>query len=164
MLSDVTQLREGLLTGKWTSVDLVNVFAKRCYQIGRALCLTCEEDFEYGLAQAEIKDRERAEALKNETELPLLHGIPVSVKELNEQKGKLVTVGCEHLCEQIFAEDNPTIKLIKDAGAIIIVRGNVPQVSTLDCKLSLARIFYSLREQCVGCCQEPPRPNSFMRR
>ncbi|TNV80973.1 hypothetical protein FGO68_gene10665 [Halteria grandinella] len=117
------------MAGKWTSVDLVNVFASRCYKIGRALCLTTEEDFEYGLKEAEIKDKEREEALRNGTQLPILHGIPVSVKELNEQKGKLVTVGCQHLCEKVFEEDNPTIKLIKDAGAIIIVRGNVPQLA-----------------------------------
>jgi hypothetical protein len=44
--SDVTQLKEGLIRGTYTSVDLVNVFAKRCFTIGRQLNLTCEENFE----------------------------------------------------------------------------------------------------------------------
>jgi Asp-tRNA(Asn)/Glu-tRNA(Gln) amidotransferase A subunit family amidase len=46
--------------------------------------LTCEEDFEYGLEEAKIKDQERQVAIRNGTvdQLPLLHGIPVSIKEL----------------------------------------------------------------------------------
>ena len=34
---NVTQLKEGLLEGKFTSVDLVNFYAHRCYTIGRGL-------------------------------------------------------------------------------------------------------------------------------
>lgn len=32
---DVAQLREGLLKNEFTSEDLVHIFAKRCYTIGR---------------------------------------------------------------------------------------------------------------------------------
>jgi len=81
---DVTQLKEGLLRGDFTSVDLVNVFGKRCYTIGRRLCLSAEEDFDSALVEAAEKDRERREAIQNGTqgELPVLHGIPVSIKEM----------------------------------------------------------------------------------
>ena len=81
---DVTKLKEGLLRGDFTSVDLVNVFGKRCYTIGRRLCLSAEEDFDSVLVEAAEKDRERREAIQNGTqgELPVLHGIPVSIKEM----------------------------------------------------------------------------------
>ena len=81
---DVTQLKEGLLRGDFTSVDLVNVFGKRCYTIGRRLCLSAEEDFDSALVEAAEKDRERKEAIQNGTqgEMPVLHGIPVSIKEM----------------------------------------------------------------------------------
>ena len=81
---DVTQLKEGLLRGDFTSVDLVNVFGKRCYTIGRRLCLSAEEDFDSALVEAAEKDRERREAIQNGTqgELPVLHGIPISIKEM----------------------------------------------------------------------------------
>jgi Asp-tRNA(Asn)/Glu-tRNA(Gln) amidotransferase A subunit family amidase len=81
---DVTQLKEGLLRGDFTSVDLVNVFGKRCYTIGRRLCLSAEEDFDSALVEAAEKDRERREAIHSGTqgELPVLHGIPVSIKEM----------------------------------------------------------------------------------
>lgn len=35
LMMDVSQLREGLLSDKFTSLDLVNVFGKRCYTVGR---------------------------------------------------------------------------------------------------------------------------------
>jgi Asp-tRNA(Asn)/Glu-tRNA(Gln) amidotransferase A subunit family amidase len=77
-------LREHLLKQTFTSVDLVNVFGKRCYTIGRALNLTAEENFEEALIEAEIKDKERLEAIKNGTtnQLPLFHGIPISIKDI----------------------------------------------------------------------------------
>lgn len=37
---DVTQLREGLISGKFSSVDLVNIYSHRCYIIGRKLNYT----------------------------------------------------------------------------------------------------------------------------
>jgi hypothetical protein len=43
---DVTGLRDHLLKQSFTSVDLINVFARRCYTIGRSLNLTTEENFE----------------------------------------------------------------------------------------------------------------------
>eukprot|EP00347_Sterkiella_histriomuscorum_P018941 403343571 len=128
---DVTGLREELLKGTFTSVDLVNVFGNRCQTIGRDLCLSAEENFEEAQEIAKICDAQRLEAIqKNEAEkLPPMHGIPISVKELFEQKGKVVTVGCEFLSEQRFTEDAPALRLFKEAGAILLVRGNVPQLA-----------------------------------
>ena len=49
---DITQLREGLMKEKFTSVDLINIFGQRCYTIGRQLCLSTEENFEEALVEA----------------------------------------------------------------------------------------------------------------
>lgn len=49
---DVAGLKQGLAEGRFTSVDLVHVFGKRCYTIGRELCLSTEEDFENAMAEA----------------------------------------------------------------------------------------------------------------
>jgi len=81
---NVQELRQNLIKGTFTSWDLVHVFGRRCYTIGRELCLTAEENFEEAIEEAKKKDMEREEALKNGTEhkLPPLHGIPISVKDL----------------------------------------------------------------------------------
>jgi Asp-tRNA(Asn)/Glu-tRNA(Gln) amidotransferase A subunit family amidase len=44
----------------------------------------------------------------------------------------LSTAGCEHLADNRAKEDGALIKVIKDSGAIIIVRGNVSQVSKFE--------------------------------
>jgi len=54
-----------------------------------------------------------------------LHGIPISIKELIDQKGLLATVGCAMLNKR-KKEDSPIILPILAAGAIPLVRGNVP--------------------------------------
>ena len=61
----MTRMKEHLISGTFTSVDLVNVFAKRCYTIGRDLCLTTEENFEEALELAAQKDKEREDARLN---------------------------------------------------------------------------------------------------
>ncbi len=65
-------------------MDLVNVFGKRCYTIGRELCLTTEENFEEAFEVAKKCDEERLKALNYGTidDLNPLHGIPISVKDL----------------------------------------------------------------------------------
>ena len=50
---DVTELREQLLLGTFTCVDLLHIFGKRCLTIGRSLSLSAEENFEQALVLAE---------------------------------------------------------------------------------------------------------------
>lgn len=55
---DATRLRDGLISGEFTSTDLVNVFAERSYRIGRGLQLTTQENFLAALKMAQDKDEE----------------------------------------------------------------------------------------------------------
>jgi Asp-tRNA(Asn)/Glu-tRNA(Gln) amidotransferase A subunit family amidase len=124
---DVTEIREALLKGKYTSVDLVNFFGHRVQTLGRELGLTTEELFEDAMKMASMCDMERKDAIsKGESDkLPFLHGIPVSIKDLFDMKGTLSTVGCAML-NQRAEEDSPAITPILNAGAIPICKGNVP--------------------------------------
>ena len=80
---NVVELREGLIDGEFKSVDLVNVFGERSYRIGRVLNLSAEENFGEALKMAAEKDLQTEEARRRETlsSLPILHGIPFSVKD-----------------------------------------------------------------------------------
>lgn len=126
---DVGMLREELIKGSFTSVDLVHVFGDRCQTIGRELCFTTEELFEKALDMARRMDKERVEAVeKGEANLlPIMHGIPMSFKDQIDQKGHLSTCGVAYLAATIKEEDSVTVKLFLKAGAIPLVRGNVPQ-------------------------------------
>ena len=123
---DVRGLREGLMRGDFTSVDLVNLFAERSYRIGRRLCMSGQENFEEATKMAKKRDQERRKArLSNsENELPLMHGIPISVKDQIDQKGKFTSVGLAYLCSDVAREDSPIVELYLKAGAIPLVRGN----------------------------------------
>jgi Asp-tRNA(Asn)/Glu-tRNA(Gln) amidotransferase A subunit family amidase len=60
--------------------------------------------------------------------LGLLHGIPISVKDFILQKGKLSTWGLAHLSLEHEKEDAPVLKQYVRAGAIPLVKGNVPML------------------------------------
>ena len=55
---DLEGLRQGLVKGKFTSVDLVNVFGARAQTIARELELSAEENFTEALKMAAVKDSE----------------------------------------------------------------------------------------------------------
>ncbi len=71
------------IRGEITSVEIVAVYAERCYTIGRRLNLVTEEYYDEALKEAAEKDRIREEAVKNGEvhKLGPLHGIPISVKD-----------------------------------------------------------------------------------
>ncbi|KAL4456459.1 hypothetical protein ABPG74_000566 [Tetrahymena malaccensis] len=63
-----------------------------------------------------------------------LFGVPVSIKDIIEMKGFAVTVGCISRKDKIVQEDSLIIKLIKNSGAIPLVRSNIPQLNmSSDC-------------------------------
>jgi len=59
--------------------------------------------------------------------LPPFHGIPISVKDNMKVKGGISTAGCASLAAWRPEEDAIIIQQMREQGAIIIVRGNVPQ-------------------------------------
>ncbi|CDW73926.1 amidase family protein [Stylonychia lemnae] len=129
---DVTQLREKLLKGEITSVQLVHMFANRCYTIARRLNLSAEECFDEAIEEARQRDHERQEAQKHGTahQLPILHGIPIDIKDMFQQKGKRVTIACQFMTDKIYDEDGIIVQLLRQQGAIIVVRGNTPQAAS----------------------------------
>ena len=86
--------------------------------------------FDSAKERARECDRERKAAGENgeDDKLPFLHGIPVSIKDLFDMKGMLMTVGCAMLNKRCKS-DSPAIQPLLDSGAIPLVRGNVPQAA-----------------------------------
>ena len=120
--ADVAAVRQGLLDGRFTSVDLVNFYGARTQRLGRDLCLTAEELFAPAMELAEKCDAER-QASKD---LPYLHGIPVSIKEQFVMEGTTTTIGCA-MNTEVSTRTAEALTPILEAGAIPLVRGNLPQ-------------------------------------
>lgn len=83
--------------------------------------ITVTED----LARAMAADAEAA--IEDGTLLGPLHGVPVAVKEIYDLAGFPTTWGSELLAEDIAEEDAAMISRIKEAGAIIVGKTNVPE-------------------------------------
>ena len=61
--------------------------------------------------------------------LPPLHGVPVTVKENIDQKGRRTPNGVTAFKDIIAPDDSPVVRNLKRAGAIIIGRTNTPEFS-----------------------------------
>ncbi len=65
MTLDLQGIRDHLFKKTFSSLILVNFYSKRCFEIGRALGYSAQENFEEAFNEAELKDRERNIALAN---------------------------------------------------------------------------------------------------
>lgn len=71
----------------------------------------------------------RAEAMvMQQAELPLLHGLPIGVKDLQETEGLLTTFGNIGLRGNVPSADNSYVAKLKHAGAIVTAKTNVPDM------------------------------------
>jgi fatty acid amide hydrolase len=63
-----------------------------------------------------------------------LHGLPISIKECIAIKGTHSTAGLAKYLDKVAEEDAVVVKLLKEAGAIIYVKSNIPQTMLIsDC-------------------------------
>jgi len=58
-----------------------------------------------------------------------LHGVPVTIKENIDVAGQATPNGVPAFADLIASEDAPLVRNLRDAGAIIIGRTNVPEFS-----------------------------------
>jgi Asp-tRNAAsn/Glu-tRNAGln amidotransferase A subunit and related amidases len=126
LAQDATGLLEMLRTEKITSEQMLLIFIKRTVTIGLDLELITEINFEEALEQARSLDQLRKKdpsKCKGE-----LFGLPISIKDNYELKGKDSTMGIAARCFQAAKEDGVLVKLLKHEGAIPFVKSNIPQI------------------------------------
>jgi Asp-tRNA(Asn)/Glu-tRNA(Gln) amidotransferase A subunit family amidase len=73
--------------------------------------------------------REAEAAIMRGDKVGPLHGVPVTIKDTIETKNLLTTAGSKLLSSHLPNEDAPTVALLKDAGAIILGKTNVPEMA-----------------------------------
>jgi amidase len=120
-----TELAEMVRLKKVSPVELVDVYAKRIEELnpklGAYLTITVEQ------ARDEAK---RAEAAVNGDDLPPFHGVPISIKDLNETEGVRTTHGCAAYADRISDHDDEVVARIKRAGFIMLGKTNTPEFGT----------------------------------
>ena len=117
-----TELAEMVRLKKVSPVELVDVYAKRIEdlnpKLGAYLTTTLDQ------ARDQAKD---AEAAVNGGELPPFHGVPISIKDLNETKGVRTTHGAAAWADRISDRDDEMVARIKRAGFIMLGKTNTPE-------------------------------------
>ncbi len=120
-----TELAEMIRLKKISPVELVDLYASRIEQLNPKLnaylTLTIDQ------AREEAK---RAEAAVNGDDLPPFHGVPISIKDLNDTAGVRTTHGTAAFSDRIPDEDEEVVARIKRAGFIMLGKTNTPEFGT----------------------------------
>lgn len=122
--SSAGTILEKIASGKWSSVEVFKAFAKRG-TIAHQLT-NCAMDLfpEEGLKRAQELDKYYAEHGKT---IGPLHGLPISLKEQMNYKGKITHGGYVSLIDNIPEKHGVTTGLLERLGAVFYVRTNEPQ-------------------------------------
>jgi indoleacetamide hydrolase len=116
----VDAMRHGSLTAERYTLALLD----QC-QRWKALNAFIELDRERVLAAARAADERRKSGLK----LGPLHGLPIPVKDSVNTKDLRTTAGTPALCEFQPKEDAPIIRVLREAGATLLGKTNLHELS-----------------------------------
>jgi len=111
-------LRDGVLT----SEELTGEMLARIRNRNPALNAVIHLDAEQAMEQARALDEERRQGHIR----GLLHGMPMTIKDVWEVAGMPCTAGSSRLREHVPERDADVVQRLRDAGAIIMGKTNVP--------------------------------------
>ncbi len=104
--------------------ELMTAVIARCEAINPAVNALAATDFDRALDAA----TEAEAAVMRGDPLPLLHGLPVGIKDLQETAGLLTTWGNTGHRDHIPQRDDEAVRRLRAAGAIITAKTNVPDM------------------------------------
>jgi amidase len=117
-----TSLAEKIRSREVGSRELTELYCRRIEKFDADINAVVVRDFERALEAADRADR----ALAAGRVLGPLHGIPMTVKEAYDVAGLATTWGVPALASNVAAEDAALVRRLKQAGAHILGKTNVP--------------------------------------
>ena len=105
-------------------VELLDACIARIEALNPFVNAICATDFERARAAARAAE---AEVMRGEP-LPLLHGLPLGVKDLQDTAGLRTTYGNIGFRDHLPLADNGLVARLKRAGAIVTAKTNVPDM------------------------------------
>ncbi len=121
------KVREMVAAKEVSPRELVDLFLDRIDSLDPKLnsYLTVTAD----LAREQAAEAEAA--VSRGDELGALHGVPISIKDLELSKGIRSTMGCYVFRDHVPDEDSVVMERVKNAGAIILGKTNTPEFGQL---------------------------------
>ena len=118
-----SEVRRLLDSGQVSSVELTEMFLQRIESLNPRLNAYLTVTREEALAAASKADRSRARG----ESLGPLHGVPVSIKDLELTRGIRSTMGSLAFKDYVPEEDSLVVERVKAAGAVILGKTNTPE-------------------------------------
>lgn len=124
--SSAVELARQIRTGERSPVEIVDAYFERIHEYNDSI--NAYVDLFEDDAREQAKEAEKA--VKAGKELGPLHGVPLAIKDNIPVAGKRYTNGVVTFADNVADEDDVTVKRLKDAGAIIIGKTNLPEFAT----------------------------------
>jgi len=122
---DATALVQLMSSGKLKSIDVVTAFCKRAAIAQQCVSCLTEIMFDEALIRARECD---AYLAKEGNPIGPLHGLPISLKDSFNVKGKQATIGYVSFIARPPATSNSAlVDILHQAGAVFHVKTNLPQ-------------------------------------
>lgn len=118
------QLRAWIGSRELSPVELMDACVARIERHNPAINAVCATDFDRARQQA----REAEQAVMRGDPLPLLHGLPLGVKDLQATAGLLTTSGNIRLRGHVPQADVSLVARLREAGAIVTAKTNTPDM------------------------------------
>lgn len=116
-------LRAGLERGDFSSVEVVEALHARADALERSVGGFTERPREASVREARRRDEERRRGAVRGP----LHGLPVTVKDNVDVAGLPSTLGLRARAAARAERDAAIVRLLREAGAVILGKSNVPQ-------------------------------------
>jgi amidase len=119
------RLAEAIRVRELSSRELLDIFLDRIERLNPPINAVVTLDVERAQRAAAAADERvaRGDALGS------LHGLPVTIKDAIETEGLRSTGGATELTDHVPAADAPAVARLKDAGAIVFGKTNLPRWS-----------------------------------
>ncbi len=121
-----TELLDLLRTKRISSVDLLKLYLARIEKFNPRFNAVVAQDVEGAIRAARMADEARA---RGKTTGPL-HGLPITIKDSFEVAGMTATCGIPTLANHRPERDADAVARLRDAGAIIFAKTNLPEGAT----------------------------------
>ena len=117
------ELRRRIGTKEISPVELLNACLERIEEVNPAVNAVTAMSVKRARKEAKAAES----AARRGEELPLLHGLPTGIKDLEETKDLLTTYGSPLYRDFVPTRDNVMVGRVRAAGAVVVGKTNVPE-------------------------------------
>jgi amidase len=124
-------LAAALRRGDVTSREIVELYLERIERLNPELNAMVVVDADGARRQADAADARLRDARRREIirQLPPLHGVPVSIKDMFAVSGLRTTFGFTLLARYVPDYDATVVARLRDAGVVVLGKTNIPEAS-----------------------------------